>query len=202
MIDFKIKGEDKIMRKSVVLAFMALLLCASAFAAGDIIARTEDGRIAILHEDNTYEYFVKDTPEEETGFNVDAGDFLGVDWDSARLVNLGNVLSNGRMTLGRFYMLELTVSDDSAVKTERGWNAPVLKLSNGEETKGFGQSLERYYSASSFYKLKTGQQKRTMVYSVLFEVPQGASVSEIGFSKSVSSQETSWTSVGSEGALK
>lgn len=202
MIDFKIKGEDKIMKKSIVLAFMALLLCASAFAAGDIIARTEDGRIAILHEDNTYEYFVKDTPEEETGFNVEAGDFLGVDWDSARLVNLGNVLSNGRITLGRFYMLELTVSDDSTVKTERGWNVPVLKLSNGEEAKGFGQSLERYYSASSFYKLKTGQQKRTMVYSVLFEVPQGTSVSEIGFSKSVSSQEISWTSVGSEGALK
>lgn len=202
MVDFKIKGEGKIMKKSIVLALMALVLCASAFAAGDIIARTEDGRIAILHGDNTYEYFVKNTPEEETGFNVDAGDFLGVDWDSARLVNLGNVLSNGRITLGSFYMLELTVSDDSAVKAERGWNVPVLKLSDGEEARGFGQSLERYYSASSFYKLKTGQQKRTMVYSVLFEVPQGASVSEIGFSKSVSSQETSWISVGSEGALK
>ncbi|MDD2233153.1 MAG: hypothetical protein PHT39_04270 [Sphaerochaetaceae bacterium] len=192
------------MKRSICVILAALLLGASAFAAGNVTARTDDGRIAILHEDSTFEYFVEDTPDMETGFSIDAPEFLGIDWDSAKLIRLGNTISSGRgklYTLGDFYVLELTASSDSSAKTEAQWNTPVLKLSDGSEVKGFGQSLEQYYTATSTFKMRTGKQERTTVYSLVFEVPDGQAPASVGFSKKADA-EPSWVSLGAEGSLE
>lgn len=192
------------MKKSICLVLMALLLSASLFASTDVAARTEDGRIAILHGDNTYEYFVEDVPEDKVGFEVDVDGFMGIDWDSANLIRLGNVIYNGRFskmyTLGNFYMLELKVSSDSAASVSGRWNAPVLRLSSGDEINGFSQSMEQFYSASSSYQMKKGKSEKTTVYSIIFEVPAGETPLKVGITKKVDGA-TSWNEVGDEMSL-
>lgn len=192
------------MKKSICLVLMALLLSASLFASTDVAARTEDGRIAILHGDNTYEYFVEDVPEDKVGFEVDVDGFMGIDWDSANLIRLGNVIYNGRFskqyTLGNFYMLELKVSSDSATSVSGSWNAPVLRLASGDEINGFSQSMEQFYSASTFYQMKKGKSEKTTVYSIIFEVPAGETPLKVGITKNIDGA-TSWNEVGDEMSL-
>lgn len=191
------------MKKSLCVILTGLLVCMSVFATSDITAKTEDGRIVILHGDNTYEYFVKENPENEIGYTLQTDKFLGVDWDSVKLVKLGNNIPSSSFstcyTLGQFYMLEFSLSGDSFPSTEKGWVVPVLKLSDGSEIKGFGQSFEQYYTASNTFKFKTGQQKRTTTYSIIFEVPQGTTPAAVGLT--LDQGDTTWTDVGTEAAL-
>lgn len=191
-------------RKSVC-ALLAAFLLLPALWAGDTIARTDDGRIAVLHEEsNTFEFFTEEVPSSKTGYAVDPQGFLGIDWESASLSKLGNVIHNGPFsklyTLGSFYLLEL-VSKDGAASAPVQWEAPVLKLADGTTVEGFSQSLKRCYTASGSYRLMTGKEESKTVYNILFEVPKGGVPAEVGFAKKVDTTLV-WKGIGEEGPLE
>jgi len=152
------------MRKKVILFSLILVICFIPVFADTTLARTTDGSIVILNDDNTYEPFELKENNEPMGYQI--GDLMP--WDSVTLSDLGNYYPYGNYTMGEFYVLDLKTTDlNATLKT------PKLKLSDGTILDGFSKSVSRNTSYSGWNWYKNRQSEVNSTFSVMFNVPRG-----------------------------
>jgi hypothetical protein len=172
-------------KKQTVISMLLVLLVLSPIFSSKL-ASTDDGKMYLLKDDNSYEEFVPETYDEDMGYEVNdksAINFLGRSWDIATLTALGNYLPSpgfgpGSYTSGEYYLLELKQDSPAGLRWNVGEHKiPIIKLDDGTEVKGTNERIQSVASSSAkgWYRApyRNRVMNKTLTYSVLYEIPAG-----------------------------
>lgn len=183
-------------KKQTVISMLLVLLVLSPIFSSKL-ASTDDGKMYLLKDDNSYEEFVPETYDEDMGYEVNdksAINFLDRSWDTATLTALGNYLPSpgfglGSYTSGEYYLLEIKQDSPTGLR----WNIdehkiPTIKLDDGTEVKGTNERIQSVASSSAkgWYRApyRSRVMNKTLTYSVLYEIPAGKTPMSVVFTDS------------------
>lgn len=191
-------------KKTFLIIILVMLISLSPLMAKSSLAKKVDGTIVILNEDDkTYENFVEITYDVPTGFKINGGNnlnYMGIDWDKGALIALGNYV-RGVYTTGEFYLLELEKSYDTAtIRFDRAYPSPTLKLSDGTEIKGYYEDVRAHSVFSNYRNLLGVNQRKTLTYSLRFNVPKNVMPTSIVF-RDINNQNPKEIKLGTKGKL-
>ncbi len=180
--------------KKLIIPMIAITCLVAPLTAANFFAQGEDGNLYVLADNGTYTKFEEKVNTEEESVDVDAlqSKFLNQEWDSAKLIDLGNTLSSYRTgkqyTTGEFYLLEFINEDITTNKVDiSGWSLPVLKTDKGTEVKGTLSQYSEQVSSSALNRYNNTRNK-TNSYTIIFECPEGEKPQSIGIKTTDSEQ--------------
>jgi len=203
------------MKKNIIFLLIVLLAIPLLFAS-NLTAKLDDGKLAILYSNGTYEIVQKSIPDKAEGYSLEDNSvsFVDINWNSIVLIKGGNFMESTSFmekdiyTFGVFYLLAIEVENPTDTPLEfsrwNDWENPVIEGSDGKEyTK---MSAMCFYLDDTMPYIGDFWDKglgvgESRTYYQLFDLPTDVKPIKLGVS-SIYKKNMKWISLGAERLLE